>query len=75
MSKIEELRDCVFSKRVRVRNDSTNSYDWHKIDINAKFHCWSNDSNGEGGQCPVGILELENGSVEIVHAELIKFVR
>jgi hypothetical protein len=60
----ENLRSCIYVKRIRTC----------RVVIDAKFHCWSSNSDGEGGQYPVGILELEDGCVKIVHAELIKFV-
>jgi hypothetical protein len=54
--------------------NSVGNYEYNRIVIDAKFHCWSSDSDGDGGQYPVGILELDDGCIQVVHATLIKFV-
>jgi hypothetical protein len=69
----ENLRSCIYVKRIRTCNSAGN-YEYNRVVIDAQFHCWSSNSDGEGGQYPVGILELEDGCVKIVRAELIKFV-
>jgi hypothetical protein len=72
MSKKEELRPCTFSKKVRVDGVWPNNF--KDVEANALFHRWSQESDPDGGVSTVAVVECVDGSVELVHAESIRFL-
>jgi hypothetical protein len=72
MSKKEELRKCVFKKRIHIQGRTgTSAFD--TIDINGRFHQWSQESES-GEICTVAVVECMDGSVELVCAENVRFL-
>jgi hypothetical protein len=73
MSKKEELRKCVFEKRIRIQGRTgTSAFD--TIDINGRFHRWSQESEPSGEVSTVAVVECMDGSVELVYAENVRFL-
>jgi len=73
MSKKNELRPCVFRKRVRIQG-RVGSDSFETIDVNGRFHRWSQESETYSDMCTVAIVECMDGSVELVCAENVRFI-
>jgi hypothetical protein len=44
------------------------------LDTVGLFHLFGQDDNGEGVPAPVAVIELADGSVRSVYAEMIQFI-
>lgn len=45
------------------------------FETTAHFHQWAQDSNGQGEQVPVAIVELSDGSIRSVYCEMVVFAQ
>jgi hypothetical protein len=73
MNKKEELRKCVFEKRIHIQG-RTGSDSFETVDINGRFHRWSQESEPSGEVSTVAVVECMDGSIELVYAESVRFL-